>query len=187
MATTTSKGVMNGIDTEALRGLVGQIAEEPARGMTTWRVATHWKGGTRSDTNVSSYVIGGQEVAKDWTIPIDEPLEIGGTNKFANPQEYLLAAFNACQMVGYVALAALEGIELEDVRIEAHGDIDLRGFLGIDPEVAPGYRDISYTVYLKGNGTPEQFQKIHEMVMATAPNRYNLATAIALNSELVVE
>jgi uncharacterized OsmC-like protein len=187
MASTTHTGVINGIDTDGLRELVEQVVEDPRNGMTSWRVATHWKGGTRSDTKVSSYAIGGRDVEKNWTIPIDEPLEIGGTNRFANPQEYLLAAFNACQMVGYVALAALEGIELEDVRIETNGDIDLRGFLGLDPNVAPGYENISYTVYLKGNGTPEQFRKIHEAVMATAPNRYNLAAAISLHTKLVVE
>ncbi len=187
MTSTPQSTLINGIDTDAVRQLVGAVSEDPGNGMTSWRVATHWKGGTRSDTKVSSYAIGGTEVEKDWTIPIDEPLELGGTNRFANPQEYLLAAFNACQMVGYVALAALEGIELEDVRIETHGDIDLRGFLGLDPDVAPGYESLSYTVYLKGNGTPEQLRKIHEAVMATSPNRYNLGSAIKLNSNLVVE
>ena len=26
----------------------------------------------------------------------DEPLELGGSNRFANPQEYLISALNAC-------------------------------------------------------------------------------------------
>lgn len=178
---------INGIDTEFLRQTIEQVSADPAVGMTEWKVATHWKGGTRSDTRVEGYAIGGQYVPKDFTIKIDEPIEIGGTNKFANPQEYLLAAFNACIMVGYVAVSALEGVELEELRIETEGDIDLRGFLGIDPNVAPGYESLQYTVYIKGNGTPEQFQKIHEFVSATAPNRYNLGNAIKLNTRFVVE
>jgi uncharacterized OsmC-like protein len=116
-------------------------------------------------------------VDKDFTIRIDEPLEIGGTNQYANPQEYLLAAVNACMMVGYVAVSSLLGVDLESVRIETEGDIDLRGFLGVDKNVAPGYESLKQTVYIKGNGTPEQFQKIHEMAWATSPNRYNINAA----------
>jgi hypothetical protein len=57
----------------------------------------------------------------------------------------------------------------------------------LDPKVKPGYEEISYTVYIKGNGTPEQFQKIHETVCATSPNRYNIANPIKLDTHLVVE
>jgi len=42
-------------------------------------------------------------------------------------------------------------------------------------------------VHIKGDGTPEQFQRVHEIVSATSPNRFNIANAIRLNSRLVVE
>jgi uncharacterized OsmC-like protein len=184
---TTMKGTLNGIDTGYLRETIDHIAQNPADGMTRWNVATHWKGGTRSDTKVTSYEIGGKKVEKNWTVQIDEPLELGGTNEFANPQEYLLSALNACMMVGYVAVCALEGIELESLRIETAGDIDLRGFLGVDSSVTPGYEELAYTVYIKGNGTLEQFRKVHEVVCATSPNRHNVSRPIRLNAELVVE
>jgi hypothetical protein len=94
--------------------------------------------------------------------------------KFANPQEYLLAALNACMIVTYVSYCSLEGITLDELRIETEGDIDLRGLFGLDPTVQPGYDELRYTVHIRGNGTPEQFEKIHRTVMATSPNRFNL-------------
>jgi uncharacterized OsmC-like protein len=183
---TLPSPVVNGIDTQMLRDAVAAIAAEPAKGMTRWQVATHWKGGTRSDTHVTQYEIGGMRVAKDFMIRIDEPLELGGTNQFANPQEYLMAALNACMMVGYVAVCAMEGIALEELRIETEGEIDLRGFLGIDPDVKPGYHELRYTVHIKGDATPQQFENVHRIVSATSPNRFNVANAIRLNSRLVV-
>jgi uncharacterized OsmC-like protein len=186
MTTTTAPTIVNGINTDALRGAIDAITQDPAKGQTHWEVTSHWRGGTRSDARVSSYGIGGQRVAKDFTIKADEPFELCGTNQFANPQEYLLAGLNACMIVGYSALCALEGIELEELRIETEGNIDLRGFLGIDPSVRPGYDQLRYTVHIKGNATPEQFEKIHRTVMATSPNYFNLATAIPLRSRLVV-
>jgi uncharacterized OsmC-like protein len=179
--------VINGIDTDGVKALIGHVAEDPANATTRWHVSSSWKGGTRSDTRVSAYGFGKEHIKKDFTISIDEPTELGGTNQFANPQEYLLAAMNGCIMVGYVVGCSMEGIELEEVRIETEGDIDLRGFLGLDPNVKPGYDEISYTVHIKGNGTPEQYQKVHDTVCATSPNRFNIANAIKLNSKLVTE
>jgi len=178
--------MVNGINIEALRGAIEAIAQDPAKGMTHWEITSYWRGGTRSDARVKRYSIGGAEIAKDFTIKVDEPLELCGTNQYANPQEYLLAALNACMIVGYSAWCAHEGIELEELRIETEGDIDLRGFLGIDPTVKPGYDHLRYTVHVKGSGTPEQFEKIHRTVMATSPNYFNLSTAIPLKARLIV-
>jgi uncharacterized OsmC-like protein len=138
------------------------------------RVATTWRGQTRTRAEVESFSIGGQEVSRRFTIDIDEPHELCGTNQFANPQEHLIAALNACIAVGYVAQCAVRGITLESLEIETEGDIDLRGFLGLDPQVANGYESLRYTVHIKGNRSEQQFAEIHDAVMATSPNVYNL-------------
>ena len=54
----------------------------------------------------------GKKIGRHFVISIDEPLELCGTNQYPNPQEYLLAATNACMIVGYVAVAALMGVKL---------------------------------------------------------------------------
>jgi uncharacterized OsmC-like protein len=128
-----------------------------------------------------------KRVPRRFAIDIDEPCELGGTNRFANPQEYLLAALNACMIVGYVAQCAVRGITLESLRIEVAGDIDLRGFLGIDPAVLPGYEALNYTVRIKGSGTKEEFAEVHKAVMATSPNFHNLSRPVDLKPTLVIE
>ena len=184
---TTTEAIVNGIDTAALWGAAEAITADASKGVTKWEVTSHWRGGTRSDAQVSAYEIGGARIAKNFTISADEPLELCGTNKFANPQELLMAALNACMIVGYAANCAMQGIILEELRIEMEGNIDLRGFLGISPEVPPGYDELRYTVHIKGNGTPEQFEQIHRTVMQSSPNYYNVRNAIPLKSRLVVE
>ena len=90
-------------------------------------------------------------------------------------------------MVGYVAQCAVRGITLESLAIETGGEIDLRGFLGIDPAVKRGYESLPYMVRVKGNSTKQQFAEIHKAVMATSPNFYNLSRPVALKPTLVVE
>jgi uncharacterized OsmC-like protein len=135
---------------------------------------------------VEQWELGGQKLPRDFTFAIDEPSELLGGNTAPNPQEMLMAALNACMLVGYTAGCSLMGIELEKLEIKTEGELDLRGFLGLDESVKPGYDEIQYTVNIKGNGTPEQFQEIHKTVMATSPNYFNMAKPIKLNSKLVV-
>ncbi len=177
--------VINGVNVNDVSALIAKVAEDADAGMTSWKVSSAWKGGTHNRSTVSSFAIGGEEVSRGFTIDIDEPNELGGGNKFANPQEYLLAALNSCMMVGYVALCSLQGIRLDSLEIDVEGDIDLRGFFGLDESVVPGYERLYYTVRIKGDASPEEFEKIHQTVMKTSPNFYNVSRAVPLYAKLV--
>ena len=179
--------IVNGINVDDLKGLIAGVADNPETGATKWRVATSWQGQTRSRARIDGFGIGGEDVNRSFSFDIDEPLELGGGNAFANPQEHLIAALNACMIVGYAAQCALRGIKLERLEIKTEGDIDLRGFLGLDPAVPAGYESLQHTVIIKGDATPAQFAEVHDAVMATSPNVYNIANAVALNPSLVVE
>ena len=184
-ATLQASRKVNGIDMVALKQLV-QDSRDPRNAEVKFAVNTRWKGGALSETRVDGYELGGQRIEREFSIHVDEPCELCGGNTQPNPQEMLMAAFNACMLVGYVAGATVNGIKLEKLEIETRGKLDLRGFLGLDSTVKPGYDSLHYIVRISGNGTREQFQKIHETVIATSPNRWNIANPIRLTSELVV-
>ena len=97
-----------------------------------------------------------------------------------------MSAINACMTVGYVAGAAIRGITLARLEIETTGQLDLRGFLGLDDAVPPGYETVEYTVRIEGDGTPEQFDEIHRTVMQTSPNYFNMARPIRMQGRLQV-
>jgi len=143
---TAEPSIVNGINLDDLFALMQGVKRDAAKGKTSWRVTTTWQGQTRSRATIESFGIGGEQVPRRFSIDIDEPRELGGSNRFANPQEHLLAALNACMMVGYAAQCAVRGITLENLEIETDGEIDLRGFLGIDPAVPPGYEKLNYIV-----------------------------------------
>ena len=184
--TATAPRIANGLDLAALDQVVEAIGGDPAVGVVGFRVSTEWGGQTRSSSTVESYTIGGNEVPRSFTIDADEPVELLGTNGAPNPQELLMSAVNACMMVGYVAGASLKGIDLEAVEIRTRGTLDLRGFLGLDDQVAPGYEAIDYEVRIKGNGSIEQFEEIHQTVMKTSPNYFNISRPIRMNGTLKV-
>ena len=100
---TADPTVVNGINVDDLFALIDHVKREPAKGKTNWHVITTWQGQTRSRAEIGRYELGGENVPRRFSIDIDEPRELGGSNNFANPQEHLIAALNACMTVGYVA------------------------------------------------------------------------------------
>jgi uncharacterized OsmC-like protein len=185
MDMNTSK-LVNGIDLGALADVVSAVEADAAQAKAAFHVTTAWKGQTRSETTVQPITLGTEQIDRGFKIAIDEPAELLGTNTTANPQEVLMAALNACMMVGYVAQAALRGITLETVEIDTKGELDLRGFLGLSDEIKPGYDKLEYVVRIKGDGTPQDFAEIHEAVMKTSPNYFNLSAPVTLDATLDV-
>lgn len=179
--------IVNGIDLDAVGQVVEDIKQDASKAKVGFRVTSQWKGQTKSEATVDSYTIGGKKVDRNFKIEVDEPFELLGEDTAPNPQEMLMTALNACIMVGYVAGAAAKGITLQKLEIETQGELDLRGFLGLDQTVKPGYESIQYTVRMKGNGSPEDFQAIHDNVKRTSPNFFNIANPVRIDATLEVE
>lgn len=184
--TATQTNYINGINTDRLQQVMEDIKADHRRGIAKFHVNTQWLGdGPKSETRVSYWSLGGERLPRNFTIDIDEPPELLGTNTAANPQEYLFAAINACLLATFVAACSVQGIALQSLEIETEGELDLRGFLGLDKNVIPGYDQVNYTIRVKGDGTPQQFNAVHEWMKKTSPNYFNMANAIAMNSKLV--
>jgi uncharacterized OsmC-like protein len=187
MLDTVKTKRLNGLDLNALGDVVDAIERDAKQAIVAFNVTTRWVGQTRSETLVEGYTIGGERVARAHKIVADEPFELLGGDSAPNPQELLMAAFNACITVGYVAGAALEGITLDSLEIRTRGELDLRGFLGLSDSVPPGYEQIEYEVRIKGDGSPEQFEAIHRNVLKTSPNYFNISRPIRVKSTLSVQ
>lgn len=83
--------VVNGINVDDLFALIDNVKRETAKGKTNWHVTTTWQGQARSRAEIERYEIGGEKVPRRFSIDIDEPRELGGSNSFANPQDHLIA------------------------------------------------------------------------------------------------
>lgn len=185
MLDTIRNKPLNGIDVVALSHVVEAVEKDPSKAKVGFDVTTRWSGQTRSETVVQGVTVGGERIARSHVIAADEPTGLLGEDSAPNPQELLMAALNACITVGYVAGASVRGIEIESLEIRTRGELDLRGFLGLSDDVPPGYETLDYEVRIKGNGTREQFEEIHQNVLKTSPNYFNIANPIRVNATLV--
>ena len=168
---------VNGVNVEFLRKVVETVKKHPELGRTLWRARSKWKGGFRVEVNI-----------RDFTIRMDEPSDLGGTNTAPNMVEFVLGALGACLTVGYVMNAAMRGVELDKVEVDVEGDIDLPGFLGLEsPEkVSPGFTNVRARVFLKTKNpvSGEELEELHRTVVETSPVGNTIKNPVKLEVKL---
>lgn len=185
--TTTAPTTLNGIDLPSLKSLADDVAQDYRRGLATFHVRTGWTGGVTSETRIDHWELGGRSEPRGLAFRADEPTALLGKGESPNPQELLMGAINACMLVGYVAGCALRGIIVRSLEIETTGTLDLRGFLGLDPTVKPGYDQLSCVVRIDADATRDQLEEVHEAVQRTSPNFWNITQQVPIKATLVKE
>lgn len=87
----------------------------------------------------------------------------GGNGLLACSGDMLLEALVACAGVTLKAVATAIGIELNDAKITAEGDLDFRGTLGVSKEAPVGFKTIRLSFILNTNATDEQVQTLAKL------------------------
>ena len=80
----------------------------------------------------------------------------GGTGTSACSGDMLLEALVACAGVTLNAVATALGIELRDAHLQAEGDLDFRGTLGLAKDVPVGFQNIRLDIVLDTDASEEQ-------------------------------
>ena len=178
--------VTNGVDVERLGQAIDAITEAPETGRFTFRAATEWTDGLRSVTSISDFDQAGKRITTQaFEIEGDEPEQILGERTAPNAVELLLAALGSCLSVGYAANAAAMGLELNDLRFELEGDVDLRGFLGLSENVRAGYSTVTCTAYVDADVSAEELAELRDRVETTSPLMDNVTNAVPLETQIV--
>lgn len=171
--------IINGLDTEKLLQTVEHVKNNWQDGKTVWKATTKWKGGFKVWT-----------CSRDFSLLADEPEMLCGTDTAANPVEMILQAYGACLTIGYAMNAAVRGIKIDDINIELEGEIDLPGFLGLEPpeelhmDKLPGYKNIKAKVKIKTDADAKTLQQLHDQVIKTSPVGITLSRPLEISADL---
>ena len=100
---------------------------------------------------------------------LDEPPTLGGDDTAINPVEAYLGALLSCQVVTYRFYADKLGITIDELKLSAEGDLDVRGFFGLDETVRPGFTAVRVTVDITGPDSAERYRELTDTVDAHCP------------------
>jgi len=87
----------------------------------------------------------------------------GGDGSAACSGDMLLEALVGCAGVTLAAVATAMGITLDEATVEAEGDVDFRGTLGVSREAPVGFVNMTLTFGLRANEPGEKLKKLVEL------------------------
>ncbi|WP_344293587.1 OsmC family protein [Agromyces neolithicus] len=169
---TTEMSAMNGVDVEALTQTISAVQDDPKLAQFSFRARNRWLGGGHSRTTIQSFWGAGQEDAsrsEPFVIEGDEPPVLLGANHAPNAVEAVLHAIASCLAVGVAYNAAALGIEVRSLEFDLDGELDLHGFLGLDPDVRPGYQNVRVTYRIDTDASDENIAELLAHVQRTSP------------------
>lgn len=175
--TITTQQVVNGVNVSEMAKTIDAIGEAPAISEFKFRAENTWKDGGKNQSQISGFYGACEEVKRDraFVFDADEPPVLLGEDAGANPVEFALHALAACMTTSIVYHAAARGIEIESLSSRLEGDLNLKGFLGIDPATKRGYTEIRVVFDIKTEAGEETlhelytFSPVYEMINAAVP------------------
>ncbi|WP_299827675.1 OsmC family protein [uncultured Roseobacter sp.] len=154
--------VDNGVNTEALLGARGAFADMPEAAAFTFRSTCDWVSGTQSSNEINGYFgLGQDHVRKDtFVITSDHPEVFAAADTAPTPPEIVLSALGSCLTGGVAAVAQHRGIQLRKVQAIIEGDIDVRGILGMDPEIRNGFKSVRVRFEIDADASAEDIRAL---------------------------
>ena len=113
----------------------------------------------------------------------------GGNGLLACSGDLLLEALVACAGVTLGAVATAIGVKIRDGEIQAEGDLDFRGTLGVSKDVPVGFKSIRLSFILDCDATSEQIQSLAKLterycvVYQTLANGVDIQTTFELHEK----
>jgi uncharacterized OsmC-like protein len=154
---------VNGVDLDRLVGTIGAIDADPALARFQFRARNHWIDGGHNRTTIKDFYGAGQEDpsrVEHFVVDADEPPVLLGRDQAPNAAEFVLHALAACLTGTIVYHAAARGIVIDALECTLEGDLDLRGFLGLDDDVRCGYEGIRVTFRASGDFDDAQLAEL---------------------------
>ena len=180
-----SSTIDNGVNVQALLDARGVLEGAPEAAKFTWRASSKWQHGVASTTSIQNYFGLGEEQSHktERVFDADHPETFAAPDDGITPIEYLLVGLASCLTAGVAAVAQNRGVQLRSVESTLEGKMDIRGILGVDPDVRNGYDDIKVTFKIDADATDQEI----EAIVAQSQKRSAVFDALANPTEVAVE
>ena len=154
---------VNGFNTQDIMDTVQAIQAKPEIGEFEFRVKNKWISGGHNRSTIQGFYGGcaeDQSRKAPFVYDNSEPPILLGNNEGANPVEYILHGLAGCMTTTMVLHAAAHGIAVDRIESCLEGDLDVKGFLGLDETVRNGYQNIRVQFKIEGDLSEEEKKKL---------------------------
>jgi uncharacterized OsmC-like protein len=164
--------VRNGLDVQAALDTIDAIKADGGLARFQFRARNSWISGGENRSMIREFYGAGREDdsrAEPFEFTNGEPPILLGNNEGANPVEFLLHALAGCVTTTLVLHATARGISIETLSTELEGEPDVRGLLGLDESISPGYEQIRIRMDVQADCSDEELAELLAYTRAHSP------------------
>lgn len=183
-----SNNMINGVDVTALGALVSEFQANPGTAGFQFRSATDWQSGAVVNSTFTGHTRNGEEHARATPHQLagDEPVQLLGRGLHVGPSGHLLHAMSHCLSVTTAYHGAARGVQIDAMRIDAEGSLDLQGFLGLKDTVKPGFKHIHLKASIESPNTPAEVLALFKYAQGRSPICSTVRSPVNLSWEFEI-
>ena len=170
--------VMNGVNLTKYREFIENVKQEPALGIKRLEVEGEWK----SDGPAPHFTAILDAESGKVRVEFDEPQFLGGGFTAPNPNQFCLAGAIACYASSFSKWAAMSGVSIRKLIINAAANIDMSKSLGVSEN--PPVEVIEYELAVDSDSTIEELLNVKKLADERCPGVYCLTHALKLDVQL---
>ena len=163
-------GLFNGVNFAQFVDMIDAIKANPALARVTIRAEVEWRNGAQVRTKI--HRSDGNDAKA-----IAQPIAFENGERFAplddettaNVMEIILAGLGSCLIMSFVYHATQRGFYVDELGVRLEAEIDLSGFLGLSPQVRPGYQIVRLAAQVKCDAPSQALEKLWEHVQKISP------------------
>ncbi len=167
------RNTINGINVNRLIEIINVVEKNPGLARFQFRAKNTWMNGGHNRSIIKGFYGGNIEDNtrnESYIFENDQPLILLGSDKGANPLEYILNALAGCITDSIVYNAAAKGIQIDELESELEGNFDLRNLFVNHAKTDNSEDNIKVKIRITGNNLlQEQKEFLCELGKKSSP------------------
>lgn len=168
----------NNVDVYVLQKMVEEIQKDPSKGKRTNKVEGVWnlQEGMVQFTSEISFEGGTLKVEAD------QPTFQGGSGLKPGPMHYCLYGLASCFTATFATMAAMEGIELQELKTVVESDVNFSRAMGLSEEAI--IEEVRISLSVCSDVPREKIQEVAQLAEERCPAAYCMTKPIELKTEV---
>ena len=169
---------LNNIDLEVLGGVLHEGQQVPSALKLHKRVEGAWTFTPGAPAFTATMAHGTRES----TLQVDVTPKFGGAGLAPDPLQYMLVGIGSCFAATVVTIAALEGVEITDLRVIAESDADVSRVYDITEN--PLMERVSVTLKVTTDVDDDTLNRWQQTARDKCPFAYTIMNTVPLETQI---
>lgn len=168
----------NNVNVDALQKTASEMKQDPAKAKRTQRVAGAWN----FEEGKAQFAAALPFEGGSMTVEMDQPRAQGGSGLKPGPVQYCLYGTASCFAGTFAIVAAMEGVELKELKVTAEADVNFSKMFGLSED--PVIERVRVNLAVRSDASESEVRRLEDLAAQRCPAVFCMTHVIPLSTTL---